>query len=82
MRPYPFCFNVLAWPDPYPLFYSEIAPEIIEEIKRLRRKPKGKKPMSFNRIAEVLNEKGFNSATGKPFTGNNVSTLFHRIKKK
>ena len=62
--------------------YSEIAPEIIEEIKRLRRKPKGKKAMSFNRIAEELNEKGFNSATGRPFTGNNVSTLFHRIKKK
>ncbi len=62
--------------------YSEIAPEIIEEIKRLRRKPKGKKAMSFNRIAEVINEKGFLSATGKPFTGNNVSTLYHRIKKK
>lgn len=60
--------------------YEEIAPEIVREIQSLRRKPKGKKPMSFNQIAEVLNEKGLGTATGKPFTGNNVSTLFHRLK--
>ena len=60
--------------------YKEIAPEIIREIKQLRRKRRGQKRMGFNQIAENLNEKGFTTATGKPFTGNNVSTIFHRQK--
>ncbi len=62
--------------------YSEIAPDIIRQIKRLRRKPKGQKPMPFNQIADKLNETGFVTASGKSFTGNNVSTIFHRLKKK
>lgn len=61
--------------------YREIAPDIIREIKRLRRKPKGQKPMPFNQIAGKLNEAGFVTASGKPFTGNNVSTILHRLKK-
>jgi DNA invertase Pin-like site-specific DNA recombinase len=62
--------------------YSEIAPDIIGEIKRLRRKPKGLKPMPFNQIADKLNEAGFVTASGKLFTGNNVSMIFHRLKRK
>jgi DNA invertase Pin-like site-specific DNA recombinase len=62
--------------------YSEIAPDIIRQIKRLRRKPKGQKPMPFNQIADKLKKTGFVTASGKPFTGNNVSTILHRLKKK
>ncbi len=58
--------------------YKEVAPEVIKEIKRLRRKRKGQKQVSFTRIAAILNEKGFTTANGKSFTGNNVSTILHR----
>jgi DNA invertase Pin-like site-specific DNA recombinase len=62
--------------------YAEIAPDIISQIKRLRRKPKGQRAMPFEQIADKLNEAGFVTATGRPFTGNNVSTIWHRLKKK
>ena len=61
--------------------YNEIASEIIQEIRFLRRKRKGHRRMSFNRIAETLNENGLTTATGKAFTGNNVSTIMHRQKR-
>ncbi len=62
--------------------YNEIAPDVLKEIKRLRRKRKGQKQMSYNRIAEILNENEYTTANGKLFTGNNVSTIWHRQKRK
>ena len=32
--------------------YDELAPELIEEIKRLRKKPKGKDRMTYVQVAE------------------------------
>ncbi len=61
--------------------YHEAAPEVLQEIKRLRRKQKGKKCLSFEKIASKLNNEGFISTTGKPFTGKNVSAIFHRKRK-
>ncbi len=61
--------------------YHEVAPEVLQEIKRLRRKRKGRKCLSFEKIATRLNDEGFNSTTGKPFTGKNVSAIFHRKRK-
>lgn len=41
--------------------------EILDEIRKLRRKPKGGERMSFARIAEKLNQGGVPSRTGKPW---------------
>jgi DNA invertase Pin-like site-specific DNA recombinase len=61
--------------------YREIAPEIIEEMKLLRRKPKGiGKRLSYAAIADALNDKGYRTADGKVFTGNNVAVILHRQK--
>ncbi len=55
--------------------YSELAPEIIEEIKRLRRKPKGGKRSTYVEIANELNRKGVKTAKGKEFTGQIVQNI-------
>ena len=59
--------------------YSEVAPATIAEIKRLRRKPKGGRRRTFEQVAAILNAQGISTATGTPWTGNNISTLLHRI---
>ncbi len=65
---------------PKPYYAGEDGNDVLKEIKRLRRKRKGRKQMTFNKIAEELNQNGFKSANGKPFTGNSVSTILHRAK--
>lgn len=55
--------------------YTEAAPEVIREIKRLRRKPKGGKPMTFREVAEELNQRGFKTRTKKSFTGHIVQNI-------
>ncbi|MCB2168866.1 MAG: recombinase family protein [Deltaproteobacteria bacterium] len=60
--------------------YREIAPNIIDEIKRLRRKRKGLPRMSYAMIAEELNEKGYKTVDQKPFTASNVGVIIHRSK--
>src|SRR5208337_2433765 len=55
--------------------YSEISPEIIEEIKKLRRKPKGQPRMTYIQIAEELNRRGFKTARGRNFTGQIVQNI-------
>jgi DNA invertase Pin-like site-specific DNA recombinase len=61
---------------------TEEGAEILKEIRRLRRKRKGMVRTTFNEIAEILNEQGYTSAHGKPFTGNTVRGILHRQKKK
>ena len=59
--------------------YAERAPEVIAEVKKLRRKQKGiDRRMSFSQIAEILNKKGFRNSTGNLFIGKTVSSLYHR----
>lgn len=48
---------------------------MIQEIKRLRRKPKGGKPMTYREVAEELNHRGLKTRTGKPFTGHIVQNI-------
>ena len=59
--------------------YAEVAPEVIQEIKKLRRKPKGGRRRTFEHIASMLNEQGMFTASGKAFTGNNVAVILHRV---
>ena len=61
---------------------NEQAQAILSEIKRLRRKPKGKamKRMTYQKVAETLNEQGITTMDGKEFTGKNVSVILYRHK--
>ncbi len=54
---------------------KEVDPELLEAIKRLRRKKHVSKPMSYAKIAQKLNEEGYRTISGKLFTRANV----HRI---
>lgn len=58
--------------------YSELAPELMAEIKRLRRKPKGGKRLSLAKTVSSLNDSGFTSATGKPFTVTILKNIIYR----
>lgn len=55
--------------------YSEKAPELIEEIKRLRKKLKGKDRMTYVQVAEELNQRGFKTLKGSAFTGQTVQDI-------
>jgi len=55
--------------------YSEIAPNIIAEIKRLRRKPKGGRRLTYGMIAEELNRKNLLSLNGMPFSSGLVRKI-------
>jgi DNA invertase Pin-like site-specific DNA recombinase len=55
--------------------YAEAMPAVVAEIKRLKRKPKGRKAMSAPKIAESLNAAGFRTMGGKPFTGKTVRNI-------
>ncbi len=59
---------------------KESKPEVIKEIRHLRRKPKGMKRMTFKTVAEELNRKGHTTVLGKSFTANNVQVIEHRLK--
>lgn len=61
---------------------TEKGTEILREIRRLRRRRKGRVRRTFNEIAERLNEQGYTAAHGKPFTGNSVRGILHRNKKR
>ena len=59
--------------------YREVDPDLIREIKRLRRPPKGvTKKRSFRDIAEMLNSQGKVTRRGKPFTASNVANIAAR----
>lgn len=55
--------------------YIDVAPELIEEIKKLRRKPKGEDRMTYVKVAEELNRQGFRTRKGTPFTGQTVQNI-------
>ena len=58
--------------------YSEVAPDILREVRRLRRKPKGLKRKSYMAIAEELNRQGMLTLMGRAWTGGNVAVLLRR----
>jgi DNA invertase Pin-like site-specific DNA recombinase len=60
--------------------YRLTAPEILKEIKRLRRKRKGRRRMTYEKVAASLNESGLRNMSGGAWTGNNVRGLLHREK--
>ena len=62
--------------------YSEVMPEVIKEIRRLRRKRKGMPRRTFIKVADELNANSFTTMTGKPFTGQVVQNILQEIKKR
>ncbi len=57
--------------------YADVAPEIIKEIRRLRRKPrlKGMRRRSHQQVAEELNRQGLVTLGGKAFDGQTVQNI-------
>lgn len=47
--------------------YNESNPELVKEIKRLRRKPRNGKKPSLKKTLKSIQEQGFKTATGKEF---------------
>ena len=59
--------------------YAERDPELLAQVKKLRRKKKGRiRKMSFAKIAQILNEQGFKNAVGDPLNGRALSGMFYR----
>lgn len=58
--------------------YQELNPELIAEIKRLRRKPKNGKRLSLQKTMESLNESGFTTTSGKPFTLTTLKNVIYK----
>jgi len=55
--------------------YEETMPELIAEIKKLRRKPKGARRMTHREVAEELNHKGHKTRLKKEFTAQIVQNI-------
>ncbi len=58
--------------------YSELAPEIIAEIRKLNRKPRKGRRRSRQEICDILNEKGFLTITGKAFSPMIISNILRK----
>jgi DNA invertase Pin-like site-specific DNA recombinase len=59
--------------------YQESNPELLAEIKRLRRKPRNGKRLSLQKTVEVLQEKGFKSDTGKEISLGILKKIIYRV---
>jgi hypothetical protein len=58
---------------------AEIAPEVVKEIKRLHRRKPGQKRMTYQAIANILNEAGYLTTSSKPWTGYDVQKNCQRF---
>lgn len=62
--------------------YQENYPEILKEMRRLRRRRKGMVRLTYRKIAEELNQQGFSATNGAPFNDNCVRGVLYRAKKR
>ncbi len=51
---------------------------VLSRIKELRRKPRGKKRMTYRNVAEQLNREGVSTLTGKPWAGPTIQNFVQR----
>jgi DNA invertase Pin-like site-specific DNA recombinase len=61
--------------------YTEAMPEVIREIRRLRRKRKGKKRRTYKMVADELNSQGRLTMTGKVFSWQTVQNILQELKR-
>ncbi len=63
--------------------YKDAAPDVIEAIRRLRRKPRTGRRMTYVQVADELNRLGFkrlsDKGKGKPFTGQTVQNILFSL---
>jgi len=45
-----------------------LEPDLLDELKKLRRKRPGKRPRTYAQIAEILNQQGIQTVSGKPWS--------------
>lgn len=57
---------------------KELDPDLLREIKRLRRKKNGKPTMTYMQVAEYLNQSGHRTVSGKSFTASNIQNICKR----
>jgi DNA invertase Pin-like site-specific DNA recombinase len=62
--------------------YAEAMPEVLKEIRRLRRARKGQPRRTYVKVAAELNAGGYKTMTGKAFSGQTVQSILHREKGK
>ncbi len=60
--------------------YTEKLPDLIEEIKKLRRKTKGQPRRTYVQVAEELNRQGLKTMKGGCFTGQTIQDILRRAK--
>lgn len=58
--------------------YHETSPELLAEIKRLRRKPRNGKRLSLQKTVDELNKQGFKSDAGKDITLPILKNIIYR----
>lgn len=58
--------------------YHETNPDLLAEIKRLRRKPRNRKRLSLKKTVAALNEQGFKSDTGKAISLPILKNIIYR----
>jgi DNA invertase Pin-like site-specific DNA recombinase len=59
--------------------YNDLMPEVVKEIRRLRRRPKGvSRRKTYKEIAGILNQRGWKTRKGKEFTGQIVASILCR----
>ena len=59
--------------------YQETNPDLLAEIKRLRRKPRNGKRLSLKKTVEALQEQDFRSDTGKAITLPILKNIIYRV---
>lgn len=57
---------------------SELRPELLAEVRRLRRAKPGQKRLTFAQIAERMNDDGVVGMNGQPFTAAALQSLIYR----
>lgn len=58
--------------------YAEECPDTLERLRKLRRKPKGKERLSYQAIADKMNQEGEKTLSGKAWNRHTVRTALSR----
>ncbi len=62
--------------------YAELAPELIEKVKRMRRSYGSRRGMTYREVAEHLNAEGYRTLSGGLWTGHSVQMLMRRASRR
>ena len=54
--------------------------EVLQEIWKLRRKPRGQPRRSYRQIADILNERGMLTRSGRPWQAKTIQVIVKRVR--